>query len=79
MKKTPQKETKIFITNRNHSIDKNDLLTQRDTSIGRIHNKSNKKHLVTTCRKPIILKANLPAVFDIDKLKIIRRQNKHLI
>ena len=66
-------ESKIFASTRNHSIDKNDLLTERDSSPFPIHSKKDKKDGVSTCRKPIILKGNFPSVFDIDKLNIIKR------
>jgi hypothetical protein len=71
-KKTIEDEAQIFISTRFISNDKNLKVSDRDNSPFSLQ-KKDKKDGVTTCRKPIILKGNLPSVFDIDKLKIIKR------
>ena len=74
-KKTIEDEAQIFISSRNYSNEKNEKVSdrERDLSPATFIKKNEKKDGVTTCRKPIILKGNLPSVFDIDKLKIIKR------
>lgn len=72
-KKTIEDEAQIFISTRFYSNDKNLKASDRDNSPFALQRRLDKKDGVTTCRKPIILKGNLPSVFDIDKLKIIKR------
>ena len=73
-RKLKEEDDKIFITTRYQSNDKNNIIkiNQREISPSFIKN-SDIKEKITTCRKPIILKGNLPSVFDIDRLKIIKR------
>lgn len=75
-KKILQEESNLFSTTRNYTVENNDLLTERDVSPLAVQKKIDKKDGVISCRKPIILKGNLPSVFDIDKLKIIKRYLK---